>query len=373
MNVLQGDGLLADRVEQKLYALVANMTAAGETFLPKEQELAQQYDVSLKTIRTALKDLKLSGVLRPVPGKGTFIVPATDRQRLTLVICRNITHPVAAVTTQTILNALRERGMPATISVVENGRSDWPSLGFSPRDIGGVVALGSAMDPTWLAEMRRDGVPVAVLGDFAGTARQPPVCHQVIPDSHAATFLATRHLLQTGHRHILMACWGGDSAWGRDLTRGYRESLEEAGIPYDPAFVLSPPNVHVDPSAAHYIEEFGEMQESIDQLLSGPHAPTAVIHNSSLQAQAQAMLHSYFHDRFDLANAVALSHSELLESGYRNGTETWAVSMPFRDLVNMALDLLADKNQADTPALLTVDKYRLWHRTEGQWCAAPGI
>ncbi len=346
---------------------VARMAAAGETVLPKERELAVEYGVSLQTVRTALKDLKQERVLRSIPGKGNFIVPLADRQRLTLVLSSNLNHPVSVMATETILNMLRERGKPATVSVVENGRSDWATLGFSPRDVGGVLALGSDMDASWLAELRRDGVPVVVLGDYRCQVRQLPVCNQVIPDARSASYLATRHLVQTGHRRVLLSCWGGELAWGRDLTRGYREALNEAGIPFNVGDILVPPDVTIDPTAAHYVEALGQLQVSVDRILAGPDAPTAVVHNSALQLQIQQMMHAYFHDHFDMTSVIALSHVELLETGYRNGDESWAVAMPYRDLVSMALDLLGAKKPDDTPMLLTMDEYRLWRRTEGRW------
>jgi DNA-binding LacI/PurR family transcriptional regulator len=366
--MMTDDGsLLVARVERAMRARVDRMVAAGELALPKERELAEEYGVSLKTVRTALEELKRERVLHAVPGKGTFIIPEAERQRLTLVVCRGITHPYTAVVTQTILSVLRERGAPAAISVVERGRADWSELGFSPREVGAVVALGGAMDPAWLADLRGDGVPVVVLGDFDGSVRQPRGLHQVIPDSRAASYLATRHLLQAGHRRVLLACWGGETAWGRDLARGYREALESAGMPVDPACIVTPPVAQIDPTVAHYVEPLGTVQESVDRILAGPDAPTAVVHNSAIQSQAQEMLHAYFHDRFQLGSVVAVSHLELLESGYRNGTEAWSVAMPYRDVVTLALDLLRNWKATDTPTLLTVDQYRVWRRSDGRW------
>ncbi len=358
-------GLLVDRVERGLRDRVARMTEAGELSLPKERDLAVEYNVSLKTVRTALEDLKREGVIRSIPGKGTFLVPEADRQRITLVFCRSITHPFAAVATQTILDVLRERGVPGAVSVVEEGRADWSSLGFAPGDVGCVLALAAGLDPAWLAKLAEDGVPVVALGDFMSRLRTPPLCHQVIPDSRASCFLATRHLLRTGHRRVMLACWGGEEAWGLDLLRGYREALDEAGAPFEPACVVTPPKVRFDPSTEHVIETLGELQNSVDALLAAPDAPTAVVHNSFMQFQVREMLHSYFHDRFDLSATVAISHVELLERGYGNDDAAWAVAMHYRSLVNLALDLV--RLPAAMPVRVAVDQFQLWRRGGGRW------
>jgi hypothetical protein len=363
-------GLLVERVQRELRARVVRMVAAREMDLPKESELAREYGVSLKTVRTALEDLKRERVVRSVPGKGTFVVPEGERQRLTLVCCRGITHPFGAVATQTALDVLRERGMPAVVAVVASGRADWASLGLAPRDLGAVLSVGSGLEQAWTAELRREGVPVIVLGDRLRPMREAPTCIEVLPDSRASSFMATRHLLRAGHRRVLLACWGGDDvAWGRDLVRGYREALEEAGVPFEPSHVLTPPSVKFDvaPATPHYIENLGALQGTVDRMLADPDAPTAVVHNAALQLQAQEMIHSYFHDRFDPASTVALSCLEILEAGYRNGSDAWAVAMPYRDIVSLALDTLAKGGAEAAPVRLFIDKFQVWRRAGGHW------
>lgn len=358
-------GLLVERVGRELHAQVTRMAAAGEAALPKESELATQYGVSMKTIRSAMHDLKRQRLVKAIPGKGTFVVPKSERQQLTVVFCRNISHPYSAVATQVIMDELRARDMPGAVSVLDEPRVPWSSLGFAPRDVGGILALGQHLDPAWLGELFEAGTPLVVLDDFGGSLRLPPRCHQVLSDSRAASFLAARHLLQAGHRRMLLACWGGNSVWGADLLRGHREALGEAGIAFDPALHIDLPIVRFDTAPAHYIEALGGVQTQLDALLTAPDAPTAVIHSSSMEIQLREMLHTYFHDRFDTAACVALCAQEHLERGYREGGEAWAAAMPYRRLVNLALDLLRAPPAA--PLRLIVDGFRMWHRAEGRW------
>jgi GntR family phosphonate transport system transcriptional regulator len=62
---------IADDVEQEI---VAGAYAAGER-LPGEVEIAQRFDVNRHTVRRALAELALRGLVRAERGSGTFVEP----------------------------------------------------------------------------------------------------------------------------------------------------------------------------------------------------------------------------------------------------------------------------------------------------------
>jgi hypothetical protein len=345
------------------------MAAVGESVLPKESELAIHYGVSLTTIRSAMGELKRKQLVRAIPGKGTFVVPQVEGGRLTLILCGNISHPYTAVATQVILDESRVRGQPATVTVIEEDGDelDWRRIGFSPKDVGGMLTVGQVFSPACVASVRRQGVPVVVLGDLRAPIRAQPVCHQVMADSRAAAYLATRHLLRAGHQRILLACWGGGTAWGAEQARGCQDALAEEGLPYDEALRIDLPSVQFDPATGHYIESLGSLQDRLDATLEAPDAPTAVIHGAALDVQLREMLHIYFHDRFAPAAVVGLSATEIMQRGYSNGEEAWASAMPLRDLVRLALDLLRDADANAAPLRMIVDGHRMWRRDTGGW------
>ena len=47
----------------------------GDTRLPSERKLAQQFDVSRLTVTKALKELELEGLIYTQVGKGTYVQP----------------------------------------------------------------------------------------------------------------------------------------------------------------------------------------------------------------------------------------------------------------------------------------------------------
>jgi LacI family transcriptional regulator len=93
--------------------------------------------------------------------------------------------------------------------------------------------------------------------------------------------IATRHLLQLGHRKIAMINASLDTQPARERLEGYREAVAEAGIPYRADLVLSSEIGKAD----GFSREGG--RQAMKQLLaagSGPSMPTAVFIASDVQA-----------------------------------------------------------------------------------------
>ena len=77
----------ATRVDEAVERLVARIVAGefDERPLPREQDLAQEVQVSRLTLREAVKVLKTKGVLRVEQGRGTFANPVSRWDSVDLV------------------------------------------------------------------------------------------------------------------------------------------------------------------------------------------------------------------------------------------------------------------------------------------------
>jgi LacI family transcriptional regulator len=69
--------------------------------------------------------------------------------------------------------------------------------------------------------------------------------------------MATRHLIELGHRRIVHILGPREHADARERKEGYRRALKEAGIPYDPALV-----VQGDFSEAGGLKALSQLMES---------------------------------------------------------------------------------------------------------------
>ena len=94
----------------------------------------------------------------------------------------------------------------------------------------------------------------------------------VLTDNQQGGYLATRHLIELGHRRI--ACITGPSSITPSAERitGYREALEEEGIPYDDSLVLT----------GNYQPDSG--LQATSTLLSLDSPPTAIFALNDLMA-----------------------------------------------------------------------------------------
>ena len=125
-----------------------------------------------------------------------------------------------------------------------------------------IVANGGDITDERIGELARAGLPL-VLVDNHVLGQQ---LHCILADNLGAGYLATRHLLDLGHRRI--ALLSGPRRYRNFVDRldGYLDALREAGLDPDPALMPPPPD---------HEERKGESQ--MRALLALPERPTAVV------------------------------------------------------------------------------------------------
>src|SRR5262249_40338527 len=125
-----------------------------------------------------------------------------------------------------------------------------------------ILANGGELTDARIDLLVASGIPL-VLVDNHVLGRE---LHCVLVDNLAAGYLATRHLIDLGHRRIAML--PGPRRYRNLVDRldGYLDALAEAGLSADPALMPPPPG---------YEERKGEAQTQA--LLALPTPPTAIV------------------------------------------------------------------------------------------------
>jgi LacI family transcriptional regulator len=135
------------------------------------------------------------------------------------------------------------------------------------RRVAGVVLASSFLKDPSVRWLKARGVPHVLVNRYSDTS------HAFVgSDDVAGGRLATRHLIELGHRRIAHLGGGMGTSTGRLRSRGYREALAEAGLPPDPALE----------AVTGYVED--PATEGMDLLLDLADPPTAVFAGNDLVA-----------------------------------------------------------------------------------------
>ena len=130
------------------------------------------------------------------------------------------------------------------------------------KRVAGVLAAPVGEDATHWLRLRDFGVELVFLDR---TLAQVPDVDVVGMDNRRAAYDATRHLLDRGHRRVALIGGPAATSTGHERIDGYRQALDEARLPRDPALL-------------HAVPFRGEAGvAATDALLALPDRPTAVV------------------------------------------------------------------------------------------------
>lgn len=154
-------------------------------------------------------------------------------------------------------------------------------------------------------------------------------CDSVVLDYRRGSYLATRHLLEQGHRRILYQLGAVDHPPSRERLPGYRDALEEFGVPFMPELA-----VH----CAGLYETHQRVSESMARL---DPRPTAVIaYNDESALPVLKALHEL---GLQVPSDVALiGQNDLMLAQYLDPPLS-SVAHAVRDMARQATDLLLQK------------------------------
>jgi len=211
--------------------------------IASQNELAVMFDTTGVTVHKALRELCDAGLLYRQKGVGTFIAPSEPNKR-TRTVClvlpdSNLESPHKNPHYWPYVQKLYR-------AMIENVGDHWS---FTTR----VVTPATPMDevvgdfdhydgvffhytqkPRQLIRklIERNRVPVASMG----MPREDLDCLTVDHDQVAGSRAAVGHMIEAGHTRIGFI--GSSQFWGGLSLQGYREALEEYGLPIDDARIM---------------------------------------------------------------------------------------------------------------------------------------
>ncbi|WP_231917746.1 LacI family DNA-binding transcriptional regulator [Microbacterium pygmaeum] len=160
------------------------------------------------------------------------------RSGMIAVALPDLSQPYFAELASDLVRAAQERSITVLINQTD-GREDAERRIAEGIDI--PVMDGLILSPLALTaadfELRTDTTPLILLGEHVGETEMP----HVAVDNTAAARAAVEHLIGLGRRRI--AAIGAQQSGPNETSvlrlSGYRQALESAGIPFDPALVAT--------------------------------------------------------------------------------------------------------------------------------------
>ena len=197
--------------------------------------------------------------------------------------------------------------------------------------IRGGITGGGLVERALLDRFREHSLPVVIIGGHLPDAPYASVS----ADNQRGLYLATRHLIDLGHRQIALVNGPAATYTSREKREGYLDALFEAGIRPNPAYVTS------SDTSNGFDEHVGE--ELTRMLLDMPEPPTAIVYASDQLA----------YGAYRFARRASLSIPEDLSIiGYHDDRAAKIASPP---MTSVAVDRLAWGRLAATTLFRMLD------------------
>lgn len=278
-------GLHRPRFRSRLLADLRARIAAGEfpadALLPPEAELAERYQVSRATVRLALQELAVQGLVQRRPGKGTFVAGplapsenARKRSRLVGFVAPSEKDTLLMDILNGAESVLRDHDYSLIYESAHND-SQIEANRFEDllaHDVAGIIIfpLAEAEEAAAIRRVLAAGVPVVLVDREVNGVRLPVV----MADHFAGAYEGVHHLLALGHRRVVCVAHPSDSSSVRDRIAGYQQAMRDASLlPYATVTLRSVGQVVANDIPPVYTED--DLAD-VAHVLSVPAPPTAV-------------------------------------------------------------------------------------------------
>jgi DNA-binding LacI/PurR family transcriptional regulator len=209
-------------IAESLKADMERGTLSPGDQLPSFNEMTEQFRVAKHTIDKAHALLEKEGLVRREQGRGVFVEASKARQtgNIGLLLLGATQHD--AYTSELVAGVQKQaRTDGLGVMLVDE------NVSLSRQNIDGILLFCNSYDVSTLKLPKR--LPrVLLLSPAAGLN-----IANVVADDFSGAKMATRHLLQLGHRRISFMLAAEYDPYSQQRLAGYRAALDEFGVAFD--------------------------------------------------------------------------------------------------------------------------------------------
>lgn len=213
------------------------------------KDIAKAADVSHSTVSRALSDSPLvsAETKAHIQQLARQMGYSPDAQARSLVMGRTqtvgvvvttLTDPFIAEIVQAIENTAHDHGYSVILASSNSQREREIAAVqmLGSKRVDGVIVTSSRVGALYQKHLDQLGVPVVLINNHS--LQTGPYTFSVNVDNRHGACLATRHLLDLGHRRIAYITGAANHSDDQERQTGYHQALSEAGLSPDPDLAI---------------------------------------------------------------------------------------------------------------------------------------
>ena len=155
------------------------------------------------------------------------------------VVVTTITDPFVAEVVQGVEDAAHENDYSVILaaSASETERELAAVEMLRGKRVDSLIVTSSRVGALYLEHLERIGVPVVLVNNH--NRQSGRYTFSISVDNQHGGYLAARYLVEKGHRRIAYLTGPADHSDSEERQAGYWQALDEAGIPFDPALIIT--------------------------------------------------------------------------------------------------------------------------------------
>ncbi len=239
------------------------------------------------------------------------------------VIVPRLTDTVMAMFYEAVAHSASRSGQFAVVATTDDepGADRAAAERLLRQGVDGLVMATSRIDDAFPRELEARGVPCVL------ALRTDGYSLSSVGDDRLGGYLATRHLLDLGHRRIGLIAGPAYASSALGRAEGYRQAMAEAGLEIDPECVVE---------STFGIESGASAAEQLLSLADRPTAIFAINDNTAIGAMSALSWRG-----LSVPNDMSLVGYNDIPIVSRLPTPLTSVRVPFDQMAAAALDLLA--------------------------------
>lgn len=273
----EAGGPMYQQLRQDLLARIRRGEFGPGSVLPSENQLCEDYGVSVTTARRAFLELVKEGVVRRKAGVGTIVASGVRRAQISFLSIDYVGdswRQYSSVMGEMIAGVSEHAWHnDATLSILgvkdEEAATYLRGLAEERATDGVLLRVVNDIREEHVEILEQSGIPYVVIKRLIPGRKM----NYVNSDDVDGARMAASHLLELGHRRIGFVCAKPHVTFSQERLAGYKEALLEYGLDVDGELIRTEP---------HFTQEMG--YRAVSSLMELPEPPTALFIASDTMA-----------------------------------------------------------------------------------------